>query len=162
MPFLVRRLVKASNFTGEVNFPLEGNQKRRVTLQFSQMFLTWWGLGTCPPPWGKWPLVCFSKHPLDFPSLSQWEFLRHGRERDLVTFKAANPFVVSTVDFAVASVFQWRFLIERRFRSHTFDFDLTTGNYHIWPFGRYYKCSLVSLTPWQSNPRTCSEEGRKW
>lgn len=38
------------------------------------------------------------------------------RKRLTDLYKLADPFVVSIVDFAVASIFQWRFLIEGSFR----------------------------------------------
>lgn len=91
--------------------------------EFSQKFFVLQMLCAWPPFAKQVGLCVCLKTANGFYHLLQWEFLRHGRERDLLTFKkAADPFVVSTVNFAVASIFPWRFLIERRFRNHSFYF----------------------------------------
>lgn len=88
MPFLERRITKTNHFTGDMNF-LRGGRKlsKMMTVELLSKFSTW------PVPRAALPFasqvalrVCL-KAALGFPCLSQQEFLRCGRERDLLTFK---------------------------------------------------------------------------
>lgn len=73
--------------------------------------------------------------------------LRPGRERDLVDLKKRLIHLESLLStFSCFNISVEVFNKKKIREPHVFCFTLTIGNYHIWPFGRCYKCSLVLVS----------------